>query len=67
MIVAEAMDERGKALCIALTAGMFLYVALIEIVPHELEKKERWMGSRLLKLVTFLGGWGFMSLLALWV
>lgn len=67
MIVAEAMNERGKAVCIALTAGMFLYVSLIEIVPHELEKKERWMGSRLLKLLTFFAGWGFMSLLALWV
>lgn len=47
----------------ALASGTFLYVALNEVIPKELEHPD---GHRLLKVVALLIGFGLMSLLAVW-
>lgn len=46
----------------ALAAGTFVYVALMEVVPKELEDGRH----RLAKMVSMLTGFGLMSLLAVW-
>lgn len=47
----------------ALASGTFLYVALNEVIPKELEHPD---GHRVLKVVALLLGFGLMSLLAVW-
>ncbi|KAF6250335.1 ZIP zinc transporter-domain-containing protein [Scenedesmus sp. NREL 46B-D3] len=47
----------------ALASGTFLYVALNEVIPKELEHPD---GHRVLKVGALLLGFGLMSLLALW-
>lgn len=47
----------------ALASGTFLYVALNEVIPKELEHPD---GHRLLKVGALLLGFGLMSLLAVW-
>jgi zinc transporter 1/2/3 len=47
----------------ALASGTFLYVALNEVIPKELEHPD---GHRLLKVAALLLGFGLMSLLAVW-
>lgn len=47
----------------ALASGTFLYVALNEVIPKELEHPD---GHRLLKVAALLIGFGLMSLLAVW-
>ena len=46
----------------ALAAGTFMYVALMEVVPKELEDGRH----RGLKMGAMLLGFGLMSLLAVW-
>lgn len=45
------------------TTGTFLYVALNEVIPKELEHPD---GHRLAKVAALLLGFGLMSLLAVW-
>lgn len=47
----------------ALASGTFLYVALNEVIPKELEHPD---GHRLAKVAALLLGFGLMSLLAVW-
>jgi zinc transporter ZupT len=66
VLVGEAMsgdlDSKAKFTVVSITAGMFVYVSLMEIVRGELEKKEYRVAKAL-----FMGvGWGFMSMVALW-
>jgi zinc transporter 1/2/3 len=46
----------------ALASGTFLYVAMMEVIPKELESSDH----RGLKMVALLAGFGAMSLLAVW-
>jgi len=63
MAVSDDIDGVGIAVLIALAAGTFIYVSLIEIVQPELVAGHHnfW------KLIVMGVGWGLMSMLALWV
>ena len=53
----------GVAMLIAVAAGTFVYVALLEIVQVEVAADVHTIW----KLVVMGAGWGMMSVLALWV
>ena len=61
-----AFSEMGppavSAAMSALASGTFLYVAMMEVIPKELEDPSH----RGLKMVALLLGFGAMSLLAVW-
>lgn len=67
-IIAAAQATASVALLvtgilISIAAGSFLYISLVEILPHELEKP----GSKvrqIIKLGALLLGWGFMAFIA---
>jgi len=65
MTCASGLEEGGwVSYCIALSAGSFCYVALLEVLPAELEKR---VPSQQLQ-VTALGlGFALMAVVALWV
>jgi len=56
-------NSTGGGICTALAAGTFLYVAINEVIAHELEDST----DRGLKLICLAVGFTSMSLLALWV
>ena len=53
---------RGVLTCLHRTAGTFLYVAFMEVIPRELSQP----GHHTLKLAMLMAGFGAMSLLAVW-
>jgi len=48
--------------CVRRTAGTFLYVAFMEVIPRELSQPSH----HTLKLAMLMAGFGAMSLLAVW-
>lgn len=60
---ASALKSGGVGAAVsALAAGTFVYVALMEVVPKELEDGR----DRGAKMAAMLLGFGLMSLLAVW-
>ncbi|CBJ25854.1 conserved unknown protein [Ectocarpus siliculosus] len=61
LIEKDGEDDSGGAVCVALAAGTFLYVSLMEVLPPELASTENgWskMGSLVLGFVVSAGvGW----------
>ena len=49
---------------IALTAGTFVYVALCEVMPRELQSKRAPRGAQ---LASMLAGYAMMAVLKIWV
>ena len=66
-INSDAEGSTGTAVLVSITAGSFIYVAIVEILPEETKtiKRERLM---LLPVIfSFFAGFGLMSMLALWL
>jgi len=60
--ISEYSDSVTSSSLSALASGTFLYVAMMEVIPNELQDK----GHKLEKLTALAIGSGLMSLLAIW-
>jgi len=67
--VVSQVDSTVESSLVALAAGFFLYVGLMEIIAKELvdyqTKGAGWFAS--LKLLMLLLGFSLMAMLAIWV
>jgi len=52
-----------EGVLIGLAAGSFIYIGIMEVISKELEEE----GDKIYKLALIVLGWGFMSMLAIWV
>jgi len=60
--ISEYSDSVTSSSLSALASGTFLYVAMMEVIPNELQEK----GHKLEKLAALILGFGLMSLVAVW-
>jgi len=63
MAISGDSESTAGGVCTALAAGTFLYVAIHEVISHEMEDKT----EQPLKLAALALGFSLMSLLALWL
>lgn len=59
-------ENAVTAILIGITSGSFIYVAVLEVLPPEMKTIKRQRLALLPTLLSFLAGYGTMSLLALW-
>ena len=59
----DATESAASGICVALAGGTFLFVAVMEIIPQEMQDKQmlRW------KSLALLAGFGGFGILARWV
>eukprot|EP01098_Paradermamoeba_levis_P013993 TRINITY_DN6548_c0_g1_i2.p2 TRINITY_DN6548_c0_g1~~TRINITY_DN6548_c0_g1_i2.p2 ORF type:complete len:128 (-),score=34.01 TRINITY_DN6548_c0_g1_i2:255-638(-) len=57
----------AKAIIISLSAGSFLFIALVEFLPTGFQTGSNSSLVLTLKLVALIVGWGVMALIAIWV
>jgi len=62
LLLSEVSTGTASAACSALASGTFLYVALMEVIPNELQHKEHMS----MKISTMILGFSLMSVLAKW-
>ena len=62
LLLEEFATGTAPAACSALASGTFLYVALMEVIPNELQHKE----NTAMKISTMVLGFSLMSILAKW-
>lgn len=60
--ISEYSDSVTSSALTALASGTFLYVAMMEVIPNELQSK----GHKLKKLAALIIGFGLMSMIAIW-
>uniref|UniRef100_A0A7S3QRR3 ZIP family transporter n=2 Tax=Dunaliella tertiolecta TaxID=3047 RepID=A0A7S3QRR3_DUNTE len=60
--LSSVSNSKGGAALSALASGTFLYVAMMEVIPRELDDPH----MRMPKMLTICVGFGLMSLLAIW-
>ena len=60
-------DSVTSAILISATAGSFLYVSSIEIIPEEMEMIKKMRLHTPLIILCFVLGFGLMTMLAIWV
>ncbi|KAF5840704.1 ZIP zinc transporter-domain-containing protein [Dunaliella salina] len=60
--LSSVSNSKGGAALSALASGTFLYVAMMEVIPRELDDPH----MRMPKMLTICVGFGLMSLLAVW-
>jgi hypothetical protein len=58
----QVAASKGGAVLSSLASGTFLYVAIMEVIPKELEENS----MRLAKMAAIFVGFGAMSVLAIW-
>jgi zinc transporter ZupT len=64
---ATSEDSLVSAILIACTAGSFLYVSAIEIIPEEMDIIKQQKLKTPLIILCFLMGYCLMTILAIWV
>merc|ERR1719468_620235 len=63
IVESEAEDAAASGVCVALSAGTFIYVAVMEVIPFEFASK---YSNRMTKSIALFLGYAFFGLLALW-
>lgn len=58
----DGKDSVASGICTALSGGTFLYVAVMETIPQELQNRQ----DQICKMIALSLGFGFFGLLARW-